>query len=572
MRRQLWWFASLCVAVFASGSQAQTPGLRLIPAEAELVLVAPQPSAIWKIVYEHPLAKELRKNELVQSVYDSANLRRLEQLVAYFEKKVDKPRTKIFEELTARGVVLGARLSSKPGVVVVMHARDEAFLRTVATEALELVNQELERQESKDRIRKGEYAGTVTHHFGKGAHFALAGQALIFATDEGLLHKALDITRIEEPAPKESVLARLPKRERGKDVILWSWLDFEGVQRNKEFAEGLKAATTDPFLQLFAGGFLNVLKRTPYIDFELTQEGKDFRFKVEMPRGLKGMSELARSFVPDDTKRLLPPLLPPRVLSSTTWTFDLGTLWKNKKAWLGDQADKDIGKAERDIKPFLGGQTLGELLEGAGWNQRFVLAEEGTSPYKIKPGAHITPFGVVFEMRDERFGATMNKVLRAGALIATFKFGLKMREETHKGHTVVCYYFDESRKMAADMENVRFNFSPSFAIVGKNLVVASTAELARDLIDCVSKEETRLPAGTSWRTDFFASGLATNLEFVRKDLLTATILDQGLAPDDAKKQIDALTDLVRSLGTLRWQIHYGADDYRMDFHWEYGKK
>ena len=38
------------------------------------------------------------------------------------------------------------------------------------------------------------------------------------------------------------------------------------------------------------------------------------------------------------------------------------SLWKNKKAWLGDKADTDLGTAEKQIKPFLGGQTLGELL------------------------------------------------------------------------------------------------------------------------------------------------------------------------------------------------------------------
>ena len=93
--------------------------------------------------------------------------------------------------------------------------------------------------------------------------------------------------------------------------------------------------------------------------------------------------------------------------------------------------------------------------------------------------------------------------------------------------------------------------------------------MCRDLIDCVSKEDKALPAGVSWRTDLHASGLATNLEFVRKDLLTSTILDQGLPPAEAKKQLDALTDLVRSLGTIRWQIRYGAEDYRMEFFWEY---
>ncbi|MFO0964883.1 MAG: hypothetical protein U0793_04740 [Gemmataceae bacterium] len=570
MRRLLWFAPALFVLVAAAAAPAQTPVLRLIPDEAHFVVVAPRPAAIARILEEHPVAKEIRGLELIQALYDNSKYRRLDQLIAYFEKKLDRPRGKIFEDLTTGGVALGVRIGDKPAVIAALQASDEKFLASVVQESLELINQELERQEIKERIGKASHGKTETHRFA-GFHLAQVGRFLLFSNEEAFLNKAIDLARDDAATTKGSILSRLPARERGKDVLLWGWLDFETVQKDKKFADGFKAATTDPFLQLLAGGFLNVLKRTPSIEFELLAEGKDFRFRIDMPRGVKGMSDLAKSFVATDEKPLLPPLNPPRVLSSTTWTFDVGTLWKNKKAWLGDEAEKQFAMAETAVKPFLGGQTLSELLEGAGWNQRIVLAEEGKSPYKITPALHITPFGVVFDMRDERFGKTMNKLLRAGALVASFKFGLKMREETHNGQPIVCYYFDETKKVAEDANNLRFNFSPSFAIVGKSLIAASTAELARDLVDCVTKEDKALAAGVSWRTDLHAAGLAANLEFVRKDLLTATILDQGLPPAEAKKQLESLTELVRSLGTLQWQIRYGADDYRMDFHWKYKK-
>lgn len=572
-RRMLGGLALISVFLLAGLARAEAPlALRLIPAEVELVAAVPHPAKVLRLIEVHPIAKELTKNELFLSLYDSTKYHRLEQVIAHFEKKLGRTRHEILEQLSSGGAFLGARLSKDPAVVVVVQAGDEELLKTFLAEAVSVVDQELDRQDSKDRYRKASHGKVPTLHLGKGLHFAQVGTFFLFGTDEKLFHKAIDLHHDKAAIPAESILTRLPRKERDKAVLAWTWLDFESAQRNKEFADGLKAATTDGFLKLVAGGFLDVLQRTPHLDFELVQEGKDFRLRFGMGRGTKGMSEVARSFVATEEKRLLPPLLPPRVLSSTTWTFDIGAMWKNKKAWLGEQVDKDLDKAEKDIKPFLGGVTLGELLHGLGWNQRIVTAEMGASPYKIKPTFPVTQFGVVFDLRDERSGQILEKAVRAGALAATFQFGMKMKDEEHHGQKLVAYYFNEDRKVPFDEGNIRFNFSPSFAKVGNRFILSSTSELAKDLIDCLAKEGEPLPAGKSWRTDLFASGLASNLKTARQQLLTGAILDQGLSPVEAGKQIDDLIVLVRGLGTVRWEIHYGEEDYRMDLLWQYGGK
>lgn len=553
--------------------RAEPAALRLVPSEVELVVVTPRPAHFWKLIENHPVSKELYRNELFQALYDSNNYRRIEQLIVYFEKKLGKSRTEVLERLTEKGAVLGARLSSNPGVVAIIEAGDENLLHTFLTESIQMVEEELDRQGSKERFRKGEHQKVPTLSLGGKLHLAQAGTNLIVASDEKLFKQALDLHRDLSPIPEGSILKRFSRFERATRslALAWAWLDFEAVQRNKEFKEGLKAATTDGFLKLFAGGFLDILKRTPSIQFELSEEGKNFRFRVMMPRGTEGMSEVAKTFVSTKEKCLLPPLTPPRVISSTSWTFDLGHIWRNKKEWLGAEADKQLAKAEKDLKPFLGGVNLGDLLHDAGWNQRVVFAEVGKSPYTIKPAQPVGAFAVVFEIRDKRFVQSMNKVLRAAALAGTFQFGWKMKEEEYKGNNIVAYYFDDKRPFPADTENLRFNFNPAFVQVGNQFIVSSTAELARDLVDCVNKDEKRLSAGTSWRTDVFAMGLADNLKSSRETLLAATILDQGLPPKEASKQIDALVELVRSLGTVRWDIHYGTTNYHMDFLWQYGK-
>ena len=61
------------------------------------------------------------------------------------------------------------------------------------------------------------------------------------------------------------------------------------------------------------------------------------------------------------------------------------------------------------------------------------------------------------------------------------------------------------------MNDIRFNFTPSFTRVGNQFVVASTAELCRSLVDELQKEQQgpKEPAPRSMRqTRLFADGAA----------------------------------------------------------------
>ena len=52
----------------------------------------------------------------------------------------------------------------------------------------------------------------------------------------------------------------------------------------------------------------------------------------------------------------------------------------------------------------------------------------------------------------------------------------------------------EDAPFKADVNDLRFNFTPSFTRVGNQFVVASTVELCRDLVDELQKEA-KAPAG-----------------------------------------------------------------------------
>ncbi len=124
------------------------------------------------------------------------------------------------------------------------------------------------------------------------------------------------------------------------------------------------------------------------------------------------------------------------------------------------------------------------------------------------------------------------------------------------------------------MGNIRFNFSPCFARVGDQFIFCSTLALCHELVD-ILQEEAKSPV-TKGRSagaysQVYSSGGADYLKSVEDQLLTQTILDRAVPPDEAKEQVKAIIDLVRRLGNLQITLKYGANDFRYEFKLKSGK-
>ena len=196
-----------------------------------------------------------------------------------------------------------------------------------------------------------------------------------------------------------------------------------------------------------------------------------------------------------------------------------------------EETDKNSGK-------FLSGLALSKLLTEAGPYQRFVAVEQKSAGYKTTPKVHVPAFAVVTEMRDpEEFGRHLETVLRGAALLALTRVKLKMTEETYKDCQITTYRFREDSPLQADVNDVRFNFTPSFARVGDQFVVASTVELCRDLVDEV-RQEAKAPAaaasGVCRRFRLVSDGFADLAKAFEDSLVTQTILDQAVPPAEAR--------------------------------------
>src|SRR5262245_36557277 len=131
-------------------------------------------------------------------------------------------------------------------------------------------------------------------------------------------------------------------------------------------------------------------------------------------------------------------------------------------------------------------------------------------------------------MRDPEFGRAMEAILRAVALFTSFQTKLKMAEEDVDGVKLVGYRFPENGTLANDPNNIRFNFSPCFAVVGDQFFAASTVELGRELVGVLKQPAAGAPAPTTAaQSRLYASGGAALLKAFEDQVLVQAALERA---------------------------------------------
>jgi hypothetical protein len=580
----LGWLASLAFLSCTISAHAEAPAdpLRLFPAKTDFFFKLERPRKLVDIVTNLDAFKQFQKIDIIREAYESTNYRRFFQLVAYFEKQLGMKYPAILDKIAGGGIVVGGQIGNPVPALLVVQGTDEKAVRKLVHLALEVIEQELARQESKTRIRKASHRGVETYHFGDDFHAARAGAAILIGNKAAVLHAALDL---HLDGDKNSLLHVAHVAEARKLLpagpLGWGFLNFANIRKLPGAEEIYKERRDNFLLTVFFGGYLDLARRSPYMCAGVYQQGNSLLTTVRFPRGVDGMPpELSIWHPPAKETASLPLLKPKNVLFSASYYWDLGKYWDNRHKLFTEKNVKAFEAFDKTSGVFLAGARFSKLLTTASPRHRLVAVQPAQSSYQTRPTQLYPAGAIVVEMRDpDEFAKSMETVLRAGALLATSQVDLKLVEEKHGGWTLVGYRFPEGGAkvkgfFAYDVGNLRYNLSPCFARVGNQFFASSTLELGRELMALLDKEakakELKGSPATN-RMHFYAKGGAVTMRVFKDQLLTQTILNQAASPKDAEKQVEAFIELVAGLGLVEIEEQYEKNSFRFDVRWKWGK-
>jgi hypothetical protein len=550
--------------------------LRLVPDHADAVVKIDNPRRLIETVMQLDQVQQLLKLQAVQEFYDSTNARRFYQLVAYFEKELGIPWPEILDRLAGGGAAAAVKIGpSPPPVGVVIQGKDEKLLQKFVQLASTIIEGELARQESKDRLEKSTIRNVGTFHVGNDFHAATLGSALVVANKREIL-EAVITTHLDGKKNMTQVAGVVEARKLlPADPLVWGWLNFDPVHKAPQAKEVFAQPRNDPNLTIAFGGLLDVARRSPFLCGGLYREQEKLIATVRMPRGREGMPpELVVHIPPSDQAAALPLLEPKGVIYSVSYYLDLGQIWEGRNKLFTEAIAKAFEDAEKKSAPFLLGNRLSKLLTQAGTHQRFVVVFRPRTDYPKTTTGYFQQLEYAFnvDMRDPAFARTINGIARGGALLArTFgQIKLKLVEEKLGDVSIIGYRIEDQDKgvrVNANNNPLAFAPSPSFAIVGNQVVAASTVELCRELVGQLQREATApspKPSGAAVQGRLYGVTGADILQGLDKQLFAQTVLAQALAPEEAREQVRMLIDWVRSLGAVENFSHYGEKDFRLD--------
>lgn len=551
-------------------AQADSPPnpLRMVPAQADLVVQMDSPRQLVEAITTLELIKELQKFDAIQEAMDSTNSRRFYQLIAYFERQLGARWPELLDRLAGGGAAFAVKFGPNPApALLVIQSKDEDLLAKIVKLGLEIIEQELARQDAKERIERSRYRDRETVRIGKELHLALAGPALLIANQEEALRRAIDLAldggkgSLAQSASLAEAKKRLPPKP-----LASLWVNLEVLQKAPQAKEIFSLPRNDVNLTVLFGGLLDVAGRSPFVCAALTKDDSGFTTTVRLPRGREGSAgALATHIPPAQATGSLPLLEPKGVIYSSSYYLDLGKFWDHRALLFNEKQKKAFEDFDKTAGRFLAGNSIGKLLNQAGPHQRIVVAHQPKAGYQSQPSQRLPAFALVVDTRDEQFGRQMETILRGIALFAGAQVRLRLAEEKVGDVNLVAYrYPDDPKNPPAN--NILFNFSPCFAQAGNQFFAASTIELGRELVELLQKEA-KSPAAmnpAASRSKVYASGGADLLQAIEDQLFAQAILERALPPGQAKQEVRNFIGLVRGLGGVSLESVYNPQDFRYD--------
>src|SRR5262249_27022351 len=122
------------------------------------------------------------------------------------------------------------------------------------------------------------------------------------------------------------------------DPLAWAWLNLEPLRQAPQFKDVFSLPSNNPVFPLLLGGYVDLLRRAPFLTGGLYRSPDGFAVTLRLPRGRDGMAPEVAAHVPSAGQPGSRPLLRPKnVIFSTSYFYEIAKLWEHRAKLLNEQ-------------------------------------------------------------------------------------------------------------------------------------------------------------------------------------------------------------------------------------------
>ena len=498
-------------------------------------------------IFDHPLREKIEALPPYQMATESRQYKQFLFGRAMVETQLQMKWREALETFAANRISIAFDASSQAAAVIA-HGKDAASMKLFHQKLLEFAKV----GENRDTVKEGEYRGVNAYQV-NGARFAVYDDRMLITNQPELGKKIIDRLIDGGPSLADNSNFQTALQARDQSLAGWGFVDVQAI-RDSGVASGLYNDKIDnPVLELLLGGIQSSLQKTPYATISLTANVKDLGIKLAISHQADWIPEQREFYFGPGGEGRGPalPALPETLFTLSTYR-NFSELWLRAGDLFGAEINDGFAKADANLTTLFAGRDFGEDILGSLEPEvGFIATRQDLSGVTPRPTIKLPAFAFVFDLKEPE---TMTRELRrifqslvgflniVGAMNGQNQLEMDMEKIGDDAELVTATYVPEDDDKDSTDANIVYNFSPSVGFTGRRFVVASSANLARQLT--LAKAVSPPLIGDNTHARVQARVLREVLSDNREQLIAQNMLEDGHSREEAEAIIDLLLEVV----------------------------
>ena len=552
---------SALFAQAARAADANAPASAWIADDAIVVLEMSQPKALMDGILTDKVIETVTAHPAYKQQVAKPEFQHVRNLVQYFEQKFDTDWKTILGKLVGGGITLA--VGPNEATVLVVEAEDAKMLEEVHDFILLMAKTDAQNKGQPDKVASVKYRDVTAWRLGPNESHTIVGNRLLLSNKPEALVAALDL----RANPNGASLAKLPTYQAAKEGMgsgsAASIFVKTGVLKQlPDIQQALSQNNSNPMVSLLFAPLITAVQESTWAAVGVGLEGETLTLDIvtdgtisdpSTPEGFASPGEAAGG--------ALPSVVVPRKIAGMSFYRDLHKFYGAKDELFPERTSGLIFFENMMGIFFTGRDLTDEVLAETTPEVRMVVAEQKYDPEIGTPAVKIPAFAAIFRLKDPtKFQPIAEEAWQKGLGLINFtrgqaaEPGLIIDREIHSGvkYTIAAFSAAaEEDKTALDM---RFNFQPTLAMPEDYMVISSTNELAKDLIDALQKEKADaikpLP-GVHSLLELDATQLASILESNWDALVRNNMVEEGNTREEAEADMGGIMMILKYVGNFK---------------------
>lgn len=546
--------------------------VELLPASCLAVLEMQHPNRLLTTLTEHRLWREIQQRPEYTSAISNPGYMMFLGIRTHIETQIGMKWREAYDTLLGGGITVAFHPETE-GLVVLVRSTDASKLQSTAKTLIKLGRADA-RSKGNEPLPENEYRG-ITVYGKNDARFAIAGPWLVMSNKDDLGKNILDnLLDGSRPSMANNERFAAARQSIDGEPTIWGWVDL-GTVRDAGLAKGLdKNQTENPIAELLVGGVLTNLRKTPYVTASLYVSSESARLQFAAPHKNEWVEEFREYwFGPDGNGAADAPLETESTILSISTHRKVSEIWLRAGDLFDERMNDELAKADANLTTFFAGKDFGEDVLGSfGPAMQILVNRQSFDDLLPKPALKLPSFALAGHL--EKAEETQTELRRTFQSLVGFLNVIGAMEGNPQLDQDIDIYRDnkiytasfipEPDEKDSERARIQFNFSPTLAFAQDRFFIASTKQMAKDLVDATYNEQTTRGESSNTTIKLNAKALGEALADNREQLIAQNMIKKGQTREESAREIGLLLEVLGLFEGMSFDVKTTGGELKLE--------